>query len=272
MLKRALFVKKFRKYKGSANQICKNIIKDCWNGTYFQTSTGHFTAFYIRDFCIATPGLMKLGYEKEVRKTLQYTLNIYSRNKTLTTTITKEAKSLHMFAYSPDSLPMLLKSLREAKTHDLIETYKPFIEEQTRWYLNHVMDEKTKLVNNRKWSSMKDNFRRYSSCYDNSMLAMLSEELDKLKLANPFKTFKIKQKMREALWSGQYFYDDMKRKRYIAGDANTFPYWCGVFKDPKMIKKSIESIRKAGLDRPWPLKYTRIIMRPMNKNIIHARI
>jgi len=210
---------------------------------------------------------MKLGYEKEVKKTLQYALNIYSKHRTLTTTITKDAKPLHMFEYSPDSLPMLLRSLRQAKAHDLAKTYEPFIEEQTRWYLNNVMDEKTNLVNNNKWSSMKDNFRRFSSCYDNSMLAMLSDELDILKLANPFKTFKIKQKMREALWSGQYFYDDSKKKRYISGDANTFPYWCGVFKDPKMFAKSLESIQKAGLDKPWPLKYTRVKMRsvfPMN--------
>ncbi len=76
ILKRSRYVKKhgIKKYKGNANAICKQIIKDCWNGKYFQVSAGHFTSFYVRDFGWCVDSLMKLGYKKEVHKTLDYVL------------------------------------------------------------------------------------------------------------------------------------------------------------------------------------------------------
>jgi len=255
ILNRRTFFRGFRKHRGNAREICRKVIKECWNGTYFQTSTGHFRAFYMRDFCIAVPGLMKLGYEVEVHKTLQYALNIYSANKKITTTIANN-KPVNMFSYSPDSLPMLLRSLRQAKAQELVKIYEPFIDQQVYLYLTNVLDEKTCLVRPLKFSSMKDNYYRKSSCYDNCMLAMLSVELDKLRLANPFRNFDIRAAIRKEFWNGKYFYDDLRKKKEVCGDANVFPFWCGVFSKKSMILSCMRHIEKAGLEKPFCLKYS----------------
>jgi hypothetical protein len=48
----------------------------------------------------------------------------------------------------------------------------------------------------------------------------------------------------------------MRRQNIITGDANTYPFWCGVVKSKAVFKKCMESIMKAKLDVPWPLKYS----------------
>ncbi len=258
IVKRARRIKKkgFQRYDGSPEKICRQIVNKCWNGTYFQTSAGHFSVFYIRDFAICIPGLLKQGYGEEVVKTLQYAMNIFSTWRKLTTTITPQDIPVHMHHYSPDSLPMLLRSLREAGATELAEIYRPFIEEQVDNYYQKVLDTETGLVRAGKFSSMKDNFQRDSSCYDNCMLAMLSTELDLLKFSNPFRQHDYRRLIKDNFWNGRYFFDDMKKKDYVAGDANTFPFWCGVFDDTKMFRSCLGEIKRAGLDMPWPLKYT----------------
>lgn len=258
MLDRARKVKKngFRRFEGDADSICKAIVAGCWNQQYFQTSQGHFNVFYVRDFCIAAPGLIKLGYKKEVHKTLQYALTVFSREHTLSTTISSDDRPVHIFHYSPDSLPMLLNSLRISKADELVETYKPFLEEQIDYYFAKVFDNDTGMIQYGRFSSMKDNSSRSSSCYDNCMLAMLSDELSRLKLKNPFQSYDFKQILLENFWNGRFFFDDLKKKHYVAGDANTFPFWCGVIKDKKIFSAALKSVQDAGLDSPFPLKYT----------------
>src|SRR3989344_2702653 len=65
----------FKKYDGDAKEICERIINDCFNGKYFQTSTGHFCQFWTRDFGMCAESLVKLGYKKEVGMTLEYALD-----------------------------------------------------------------------------------------------------------------------------------------------------------------------------------------------------
>jgi hypothetical protein len=104
---------------------------------------------------------------------------------------------------------------------------------------------------------MKDQAIRDSSCYNNVMSAMLSKELNNLKLNNPFKKYNLKKIIKKNFWTGNYFLDDLSGNKYIAGDANVFPFWTGIFNDKKMLKSCIKEIRKEGLDKPFPLKYTK---------------
>ena len=68
-----------KKYKGTAEQICRQIVKDCYNGRYFQTSTQNFRQFWTRDFGWCTASLLKLGYQKEVAQTIRYALNRFKK-------------------------------------------------------------------------------------------------------------------------------------------------------------------------------------------------
>jgi hypothetical protein len=119
--------KGIKHYRGNAEQICRQIVRDCWNGSYFQISTGHFCEFYIRDFGWCIDSLIKLGYKKEAKKTLEYALKKYSENRGITTTITPSGKCVDVFAYSPDSLAFLIRSMNAAKADHLFEKYRDFL-------------------------------------------------------------------------------------------------------------------------------------------------
>ncbi|MEE9525461.1 MAG: hypothetical protein V3V78_02525 [Candidatus Woesearchaeota archaeon] len=259
--KRSLRVKRrgVKQYKGNADQICKQIVKDCWNGNYFQVSSGHFCQFYMRDFGFCIDSLLKLGYKKEVRKTLEYALEIYSKQG-LKTTITPRGKAVDIFMYSPDSLAYLIRSLRVAKAKDLVDEYRPFLAKEVRKFFELVINKETGLVREDKhFGSMKDEAKRKGSCYDNIMAAMLSNELNNVGLFNPLKKYDLKKLIKHMFWNGEFFIDDMQgNKEIVTGDANVFPFWAGIFDNPVMIKRAIKKIQGAKLDIPFPLKYSNV--------------
>ncbi|MFO8019141.1 MAG: hypothetical protein R6U96_10930 [Promethearchaeia archaeon] len=260
-----IFKRKFRvkrnglkEYEGKAAEICRQIIEDCWNGTYFQTSTdwGHYCVFYMRDFGWSIESLLKLGYRRKVVKTLKYALEKYSAQQ-LTTTINQKGKCIDIFRYSPDSLAYLIRCLRLANDADLIGSHFDFLVSEIERCFKKYFDPKTSLIRSDvHFGSMKDSTNRNCSTYDNVMLAMLSNDLENVNLPNPFADFDIKGAIKETLWNGEYFFDDINKREIVTGENNTFPYWTGVFTDKKMLKSSIESIRSAKLDDPFPLKYS----------------
>ena len=259
IFKRSLRVRinRFKQYEGSADEICRGIINDCWNGKYFQTSIGHFCEFWTRDFSWCVTPLINIGYKDKVRKTLEYALNTFKHYNKVTTTISPKGISFDFPYYAPDSLASLIRSLRALDNKKLILKYKDFLNNEIKKFENVVTDKKTGLVKKEKFSSIKDLSIRQSSCYDNIMAAMLKDDLVKLRvLHNPLKKYNIKKKIKDEFWNGNYFFDDLRGEEYVAGDANVFPFYSGVFTSSKMLKKSIESIKKAKLDRPFPLKYT----------------
>ncbi len=253
-----------KKYTGNSEKICNQIVKDCWNGTFFQVSTGHFSLFYMRDFGMCVEALLKLGYKKEVEKTLQFALCVYSRENRVTTTITKNGNAFDVFSYAPDSLAFLLYSLRVSKNKELVAIYRPFLELQISHFYNTVFDEKTGLVQKgRNFSSIKDHAKREITCYDSCCVAVVAREATALGLKNPFaengfSSQKIQEKIKKVFWTGDYFVESCD-SAIASGDANTFPYWFGIFTDKKMIQKSIAVIQKAKLDQPFPLKYTSFV-------------
>lgn len=260
IFRRSLKVKLFgiKKYKGNADQTCRQIIKDCWNGKYFQVSSGHFCEFYARDFGFCVGALLKLGYKKEIKKTLEYALNIFEKNRKITTTISPKGVPFDFPYYAVDSLPYMIRSLRILNDEDLIIKHKNFINKEIKKFHEIVFDKEKGLVKeNACFSSMKDHSVRKSSCYDNVMVAMLSNELKKIKiLNNPFKNYNFEKTIKEKFWNGSYFLDDLSGSSYVAGDANVFPFWLGVFEDKKMLKSAIKAIQNEGLNKPFPLKYT----------------
>lgn len=259
IFRRARHVNKngFRQFKGSPQHICRSIIKECYNGQFFQTSLGHFSQFYSRDFGFCAEALVKLGYKKEVKDTLEYALSIFSKHNTIATTITPEEKPIQIFDYSPDSLPLILRSIRVLNDKNLVKKYNRFLEEKAIEYFNTVFDTKTGLVrSDRNFSSIKDNAKRKSACYDNCMMAMLSKELNALGLSNPFKDFNLKANIKKNFWNEKFFLDDMSGKVYLAGDAQVYPFWCGVFDEKDIFDKALWSLQNVGLDMPLPLKYT----------------
>ena len=244
------------KYPGSPKQICSTIVKNCFKGEYFQVSTGHFSEFYMRDFGICVEALLKLGYNREVEKTLQYCLNIYSKNNKITTTITPDNNPLDVFAYAPDSLAFLLYSIRASNNNYLAEVYRPFLESQLTLYYEQVLTENG-LVNPRKhFSSMKDNAHTESSCYNNCMSFMIQREAKNLKFDFDFKKTNFKKIIMDNFWQNNFFREELHGS-HVSGDANTFPFWCGVLESKTKFKLCLHEVQRVGLDRPFPLQYAR---------------
>ncbi|MBS3121607.1 hypothetical protein J4434_01865 [Candidatus Woesearchaeota archaeon] len=256
-------IKAVKTYSGNEKEICSQIIKNCFNGEFFQASAGNFACFYIRDFGICIKSLLALGYKKEVESTLSFALKTYAEQDKITTTITKDGKCADYFNIAPDSLAFLLYSLKIArdkkiaKTKALVLEYKTFLEKEIRRYFETIVDKNTGLARKGYFSSIKDHAVRNSSCYDNCMLAMISREADVLELENPFKKFNYPALIKTHFWNEEkgYFKDDLDND-IPTGDANVFPYWCGIFDDKNMIKSSIKAIQENKLDHPFPLKYS----------------
>ncbi|MBI3052082.1 hypothetical protein HYY74_06555 [Candidatus Woesearchaeota archaeon] len=248
----------WKQYNGDAKAICRQIVADCWNGRYFQTSTGHYRQFYTRDFGICAEALVSLGCREKVARTLDFALSRFRRHGHATVAITPKGRPFDFPNYAVDTLPFLMRALKAAKSRKLVEENRNFLESETRHLLRIAVDKKTGLVRkDRTFSSLKDYAARHSSCYDNAMLGMLSKYLDKLGMENPLRKYDYQQLIKEHFWTGEYFLDDLSGKKYVASDANIFPYWAGLIQDKQMMRSSVKAIRKEGLDQPTPLKYTK---------------
>ncbi len=246
-----------KRYLGDAGQICKQIVDECWNGKFYQVSTGNFPHFWMRDFGICADALLKLDKEKVI-STLAFALECYTKAGKVTTFITKKGQCIDFPTVAVDSLAFLLHCLVLADASNLVAENRKFLEEQLRNYYNEVFDKSNGLVRkDRHFSSIKDHYVRQSACYDNCMLAMLSRDAATLGLANPFSGYDFARLIRDSFWTGTYFLDDLSGKYHVASDANIFPFWSGVFNDKEMRTAAINEIQNNGLDKPFPAKYTK---------------
>ena len=236
------------RYKGNAEKICRQIVKKCWNGKYFQTSTHHYKEFWARDFGYCTESLVKLGYKKEVRKTLAYALEKYSKTG-IKTTISREGVPFSFpNVYSPDSVALIIHALRIANNKKLIKKYKTFLQREIDAFA-HIVLEDGKVRRNTLFSGMRDYAIRDSSCYDHCMAILLAREAKKLGFRFQY-TEKELIKTLDDYWKG-YYCDDRNTKE-PSGDANALPYWLGVGRD---FNKTLKTIQQKGLDKPLPLSY-----------------
>jgi len=138
-----------------------------------------------------------------------------------------------------------------------MEKYRDFLNREIEKFHEKVIDPRTGLVKPAHFSSIKDHAVRKSSCYDNVMAAMLCSILKRHKsLKNPLEKYNFRKIIMDNFWTGSYFLDDLSGIKAVTGDANIFPFWTGVFDDKAMMKKAFSKIQEAGLDRPFPLKYS----------------
>ena len=244
-----------KKYAGNAQEICTQIVKECWNGRYIQTSTQNFPQFWTRDFGWCTSSLLKLGYQKEVQHSLRFALNAFSQHGKITTTITPSGKPFDFPTMAVDSLPWLIHSIKLSKVPYL--AYQEFLDKEIARFYKDVINPITGLVRpDRHFSSMKDLSKRKSSCYDNCMVAMLAANLKSMKLDNPFLKNEYPALIKKHFWNGKFFFDDLSQQDYVAGDANLFPFALGIITDPEMMNVALAAIRAEKLDEPLPLRYT----------------
>ncbi|MBD3312838.1 hypothetical protein GF345_00165 [Candidatus Woesearchaeota archaeon] len=261
IFRHSLYLKLFShdRYTGDPEEVCRKIVDDCWNNEnkYFMTSTGNFAEFWSRDFGMCCEALVNLGYKLEAAETLDYALAVFQKAGRITTTITPSGKPYDFPGFACDSLPFIIRSLKIVKSDKLISRYRKFLVKEVKRYFETAFDPLTGMIRaDRSFSSMKDYSKRKSSAYDNCMAAMLKKDLDELGLFNPFRRFDIRKAIKQELWNGKFFYDDLNKLNVVYGDTQVFPFWTGAFNDKRMFESCLKEIRKAKLDRPFPLRYS----------------
>ena len=238
------------RYKGNAEQICKQIVKACWNGQYFQTSTCHYKEFWARDFGYTADSLIKLGYKKEVLQTLVYAIEKYSNADKITTTISREGTPFSFpNIYSPDSVALFIHTLRHAP--ELVKHQRQFLQEEITKFANKVLDDAGRVKRNVHYSEMRDYARHDSSCYNQCMAVLIAQNARKMGFEFAY-TEKELIKALDEYWVGTHYRDDRKIWE-ASGDANTFPYWIGKGKNFKL---SLKAMQANTLDVPFPLAYS----------------
>ena len=244
-----------KKYSGNAKEISYQIIDDCWNRHYFQTSTHNFSQFWTRDFAWCLKSLIQLGYNQQGQQTLRYAMNRFKKYGKITATITPHGKPYDFPQPAIDSLPYLIHSIKIAKFP--YHSYKKFLNWQIKIFFEKFIDPLTGLVKpDLHASSIKDFALRKSSCYSNALVALLAKDLKTMKLNNPFGKYNYPGLLKQHFWNGKFFYDDLRKKNYVAGDAQVFPFALGIIHDQEMLESAIKEIQNAELDQPLPLKYT----------------
>ncbi len=251
-VKRRLFG--WKQYSGNSEGICKQIVNDCWNGRYFQTGLGHFDDFWVRDFSWCCDSLLELGYKNEVKKSLLFALKHYKNNNKITSVVSMKGKCFDFPTYSVDSLPGLFRSLLITDKKS-IKNNSEFLNQQIAIFFDRFINEKTGLVKNAHFSSIRDHYVRNSCCYDNCMVGMLAEDLKKTTLDNPFKGFDYKKLILNNFWKNNYFSEQQDSEK-TSGDSLVFPFWTGLFNSKKMFYQCVQKIKELKLDEPFPLKYS----------------
>jgi len=237
------------RYKGNAAEICHQAVEGCWNGSYFLGSAGHYSQFWLRDFGMCVPALIRLGYEKQVQTCLDNALRVYEKHNTITTGIAL-SQPLQIGYPCPDSLAWLAHAMRAAN----YTAHKKFIETKAVEYFNTTLDETGLVRKDRKFSALKGGYESQSLLYNNVMTAMLAQDLNALNFLNPFDGIDYKKIIKNAFWNGKAFKNDLITNE-VTGDANIFPYFCGIFSDKSMVKSSVQALQNMSLDKPFPLMY-----------------
>ena len=246
----------FKRYSGTSEQICRKILEDTYRGGHYRVSGGHFSEFYTRDFAFIAPALMRLGRMDRVRSTLSYALDRFSRAGRVTTSIDERGVAFDYPRYGPDSLALLLLTLSRTGNADLAREHSAFLQSETDRFVRRVVDPETLLPRRgARFSSIRDHTARDSSCYDACMVAVVAREAPKLGLRFPYGFARVRDAIMRTYWNGAYFFSDATRRSIVVGDANVFPFWTGVVTDARIRTQAFDSIRAAGLDEPWPLRY-----------------
>lgn len=246
-------------YDGSAEEICRQIVEACWNGTFFQTSLHNYPLFYARDFGMCVDSLLALGQEARVRRTLAWALRQYEQNGKLTLILDRKG---HGFNFpdteAPDAYAFLLHSLLRLGDGTLVARYRAFLEGALLRFAEAVLEKKTGLCQpHLRLGGMRDYALRKSSCYDNVMLAVIKQSAGQLNLANPFSRYNYVKLILDYFWTGESFKDDMENDA-PTGDANVVPFWFRIF--PPRVERRLflrvrRTIARLRLDKPVPLRY-----------------
>jgi hypothetical protein len=246
----------WKRYRGSVEAICNAAIEDCWTGAFFAGSAGHFKQFWTRDLAMCTPALCRLGHRDRVVRSWAWGLERFERAGAVTTTIFNGRFARDVYAYSSDSLPLLLFGLRAAGAEHLIDRHRALLAREIDRYHQAVFDPELGMARaDGYFSGPRDCMTGRSTVFGNTMIALLARLLDEHRgLPNPLRGHDVAGAMLREHWMGDFFRDSLCRD-VPSGDGNIWPFFFEVFTDREMQRRAFATLEARGFTDPVPLRY-----------------
>jgi len=251
------------RHEGSAAEIVRACIDDCWDGTHYRASPGYFRQFWTRDLSFSALALARLsaGHRERVIASLAWAIRTWERrNSHITTTIHFFDQPVDVFDYGVDCLPLMLAAMRRIGADELMEEHRPWLEGEVRHYMDEVVDPKTGLVrSDRQYSAHRDTIVNRCNAFGNSMVALLAMTLVDLgwDLPEPMQPLAIAPQsiLLDHFWDPRGFFRDSPGDDTPSGEGNIWPFWTGVISDPAVLRQALGTLEDRGFAEPYPLKY-----------------
>jgi hypothetical protein len=265
-------VRGHRRYPGTAEEILRAGLEDCWSGEFLTASPGTYRQFWTRDTAFAAGSLMHLGdpWPERLLSTLTWAIRTWqARGSHVTTTINPLLRwPVDIFHYGVDSLPLLLASLRTLQadggpTGDaaaaLAHEHRAWIAGEVEHFVGEVVDPATGLVrSDRHFSAHRDTFKNGSTAYANTMVAVLARTIAETGWGPDLLSRHFGGDWGLLLWR-HFWLGDRFRDRLgsddTSGEANVWPFFSGLIDDRAMLAAALATLQREGYTAPFPLRF-----------------
>jgi len=250
-------------HQGSAREIIRACIDDCWDGRHYRASPGYFRQFWTRDLSFSAPSLVRLSpsHRERVLKSFDWAIRTWERNNShVTTTIHFFDQPVDVFDYGVDCLPLMIAALNRIGANDLLAEHRPWLEGEVNHYMNEVVDPDTGMVrSDRKYSAHRDTMVNRCNAFGNGMVALLAMTLVDLgwDLPIPMQPLALAPQsiLLDHFWDARGFFRDSPGDTTPSGEGNIWPFWAGVITDPSIMRQALGTLEERGFANPYPLKY-----------------
>lgn len=251
------------RHRGTASQIIRSCIDDCWDGTHFRASPGYFRQFWTRDLAFSAPALARISpaHRQRVLASFEWAIRTWRRQGShVTTTIHFFDQPVDVFDYGVDCLPLMLAALHRLGADGLLLEHRAWLEAEVRHFVEEVMDPNSGLVRaDRKYSAHRDTVVNRCNAFGNSMVALLAMTLVDLGWELPGRLERLASApealLLEFFWDRAGFFRDATDATTPSGEGNIWPYWTGVIRDESVLRQSLAALEGHGFAQPYPLKY-----------------
>ena len=250
-------------HPGTAAEIVRACIDDCWDGTHYRASPGYFRQFWTRDLSFTAPALARISpqHRQRVIASFAWALEVWERREShVTTTIHFFDQPVDVFDYGVDCLPLMVAALHRIGADELLREHRSWLEGEIRHYMDEVVDPATGLVrSDRKYSAHRDTVVNRCNAFGNSMVALLAMTVVDLgwDIPDPMAPLALAPQsiLLEHFWDERGFFRDSPGDTTPSGEGNIWPFWTGVITDPAVLRQALGTLESHGFAEPYPLKY-----------------
>lgn len=254
---RARYFGTLDRFEGDARDICEHVVAGTWNGTFYETSLGHYDYFWMRDFGTVAGSLTAIGHKDRVHKTLRWALSNYRKADHVTICIDRKGRTFSAPGkQSIDALPWLVHSLAISK-YPLTKADVAFLNRRIKVYCKKYLNLQSGHLKRRPlFNELRDAVHYNRSSYAHALTGRLAIASRELGLDFPYPPNRYAEELISHYWTGDYFRADSRTDDFSAEGA-LMPFFLGLIKDKKLVDATLDYILREKLETPYPLKYSK---------------